>query len=191
MSLDVETGSVTSDVQFINIELKTEDAEGMEEATESSNVYEQDECVICLESLDDPSNHDTISFHCGHDFHVSCTKKYILSLFEKKADISCPICRFVECYAHSPEYAKMKRIFGITEPQLIHPYPHLAIEIRATNIEVAQPQPTRRNIQIDPRICNRIFGLLICLVFTFLIIFLAVAVSTTIQDRKKLNNYHT
>lgn len=82
-------------------------------------VVEDDEnvCVICLESLDDKQS---IHFHCGHIFHLHCILEWIYNLFEKNADISCPICRYVECHARSPYYNIMKNAVGYTQPQHNH-----------------------------------------------------------------------
>lgn len=74
---------------------------------------DENACVICLENLDDEQS---IHFHCGHIFHVHCILEWIYSLFEKNADISCPICRSIECHSRSPYYNVMKIAVGYTQP---------------------------------------------------------------------------
>lgn len=73
---------------------------------------ESDICVICLEKLE---NGTPIYFHCKHSFHLDCILEWIHSLFKKHMSISCPTCRVVECYSHSPHYEVMKKIVGFVD----------------------------------------------------------------------------
>ncbi len=80
--------------------------------TESDNYNSDDNediCVICLENFDAG---EPMYFHCGHIFHIHCILDWIVSLFQKNADISCPICRSIECYSNSPHYRVLKRVVG-------------------------------------------------------------------------------
>lgn len=84
--------------------------------TESDEYISEDNdenlCVICLEDLD---KGEPIHFHCGHIFHIHCILDWIVSLFQKNADISCPICRYVECYSDSPHYRVLKTVIGFND----------------------------------------------------------------------------
>lgn len=96
--------------------------------TDSINNSNLDDlCVICL---DDLQRDKTIHFHCKHVLHVKCCVEYVHSLFKKNADISCPICRCVECYSGSSHYNLMKRNFGYVDiPQeVIYDYSMIGID---------------------------------------------------------------
>lgn len=74
----------------------------MVEMSEESNA-----CVICLDILSETSLNDnniTSKFSCGHIFHRTCTYDYVLNLVNNGKDISCPICRNIECCADSSIY---------------------------------------------------------------------------------------
>lgn len=74
---------------------------------------DENACVICLENLNDEQS---IRFHCGHIFHIHCILEWIYSLFVRNADISCPICRSIECHSGSQYYNIMKRAIGYNRP---------------------------------------------------------------------------
>lgn len=79
-----------------------------------TNTDDDNICVICLEDL---NKGEPIHFHCGHVFHVYCIFDWTCSLFQKNADISCPVCRNVECHHHAPNYIELRRIVGLSEVQ--------------------------------------------------------------------------
>lgn len=81
---------------------------------EVSIIVDNDEnaCVICLEKLDDDKS---IRFHCGHIFHIRCILEWTYSLFAKNTDISCPVCRHIECHLHSSSYNEIKRALGYNQ----------------------------------------------------------------------------
>lgn len=92
--------------------------------TESDDYQREDNdehiCVICLENFDEG---EPIYFHCGHIFHIHCILDWIVSLFQKNTDISCPICRSIECYSNSPHYRVLKRLVGFDD----HRHSHMMI----------------------------------------------------------------
>lgn len=49
-----------------------------------------EECVICLDNINQPPPSATISLPCKHTFHWSCLKKNILANGERS---TCPLCR--------------------------------------------------------------------------------------------------
>lgn len=67
-------------------------------------------CVICLEDL----NHHVINYNCKHILHITCLLDYVKSQIEKKQDITCPICRNVECSVGSQHYETVRQMFGYT-----------------------------------------------------------------------------
>lgn len=73
-------------------------------------------CVICLEDL---NKGEPIHFHCGHVFHIHCIFDWTCRLFHKNVDISCPICRNIECHHQAPNYIELRRIVGLSEDTLI------------------------------------------------------------------------
>lgn len=73
-------------------------------------------CVICLDPIDEDKVNDkaqVTKFKCKHMLHQGCTYKYVLDLFHKHVDISCPICRNVECTTTSSIYKETKQQLGI------------------------------------------------------------------------------
>lgn len=76
----------------------------------------QNDCVICLEQIDNDSLNDeskVTTFNCGHILHYECTYQYVLDLFHKDVDITCPICRNVECASTSTIYIETQNKLGI------------------------------------------------------------------------------
>lgn len=70
-------------------------------------------CVICLE---DYGKGEPIHFSCGHIFHIHCIFDWMTSLFRNNSDISCPICRSIECKSNSHLYVQLRRsIFPIEQ----------------------------------------------------------------------------
>lgn len=75
-----------------------------------------DICVICLEDYEDDGKGEPIHFSCGHIFHIHCIFDWMASLFRNNSDISCPICRSIECKSNSPLYVQLRRsIFPIEQ----------------------------------------------------------------------------
>jgi hypothetical protein len=109
MNQEVELGSITKQ------DVSLEDIQNVDIVIDDSD--DENACVICLEDLDDIQS---IHFHCGHIFHIHCILEWIYSLFQKNADISCPICRSVECHSRSPYYNVLKVLVGYNEQRHSH-----------------------------------------------------------------------
>lgn len=58
----------------------------------SNRSSEDCECSICLESLSDDDNGDTVELNCKHYFHNNCIVTHINSQLKKKMPIRCPNC---------------------------------------------------------------------------------------------------
>lgn len=54
----------------------------------SSSHFDQNECVICLESFSS-SNKELVKIHCDHIFHIQCLAKWFCTKNTKQ----CPICK--------------------------------------------------------------------------------------------------
>lgn len=98
MTQEVELGSIPKQEVDVNVVI--------------DNIDDENGCVICLETLDD---NQSINFHCGHTFHLHCILEWIYNLFDKNADISCPVCRYIECNSSSPYYNVMKILVGYNQ----------------------------------------------------------------------------
>lgn len=103
-SFDHSVQTENGEPSFVNIVIDSENDDENEE-----NI-----CVICLEDLE---KGEPIHFHCGHIFHIHCILDWIVSLFQKNADISCPICRSIECYSDTSHYRVLKRVVGFRDHQ--------------------------------------------------------------------------
>lgn len=92
---DIELASISeeSTPSLVNVILNIED--------DTEHI-----CVICLEDYD---KGEPMHFRCGHIFHINCILDWITSLFRNNADISCPICRSIECKSNSPLYVQLRR----------------------------------------------------------------------------------
>ncbi len=83
------------------------------------------DCVICLEALDDK----TINYNCGHILHIKCLLNYVKSQLENNQDITCPICRNVECFRGSKRYLDIRHMFGFEDTnEGLNTYPTIGIE---------------------------------------------------------------
>lgn len=141
MNQEIELGSVrekdvppkviqdVQDVQDVNTVINNSDDENM--------------CVICLESFNDER---LIHFHCGHIFHLHCILEWIYSLFDKNTDISCPVCRSIECYSNSPYYNVMKVLVGYNQPAQ-HRY-STEVQQRVYNDSIDTQQRIHHNNQV-------------------------------------------
>lgn len=108
MNQEVELGHMTKDDKCQDVSPQN---------TNDVNIVVNDgddgsACVICLEHLDEEQS---LHFHCGHVFHLHCILAWMYSLFDKNVDISCPICRSIECYSNTPYYNVMKVLVGYNE----------------------------------------------------------------------------
>lgn len=54
----------------------------------AESKFEQVDCVICLELLDDGHKRCVVALDCGHSFHGQCIDEWV----QRKND-SCPVCR--------------------------------------------------------------------------------------------------
>jgi Ring finger domain len=100
MSKDIELTSISEEA---NVVLTIED--------DTNDI-----CVICLEDYEDDGKGEPIHFSCGHIFHIHCIFDWMTSLFRNNSDISCPICRSIECKSNSPLYVQLRRsIFPIEQ----------------------------------------------------------------------------
>lgn len=73
-------------------------------------------CVICIDTIDNDKVNDdqqVTKFNCGHILHHDCASRYVLGLFQKNANISCPTCRYVECDSMSELYKETQKNMGI------------------------------------------------------------------------------
>lgn len=125
-------------------------------------------CVICLESLDEEQS---IHFHCEHVFHIHCILEWIYSLFDKNVDISCPVCRSIECKASSPYYNVLKVYVGYNQP-IKHSY-SIEAQTRLQNNVVDTQSSQQRIYQsnqqaTDEGLRKGFFRFMMC--FTFLMV---------------------
>jgi hypothetical protein len=100
MSQEVELGNISKQDKYQDVHVD------MDENT----------CVICLEDLDD-EHPRSIHFQCGHVFHLHCILTWIYNLYDKNADISCPVCRSIECHSTSSYYNVMKSLVGYNQQE--------------------------------------------------------------------------
>lgn len=142
-------------------------------------------CVICLEEHGDDAR--TMNFHCGHIMHIDCTYEWVCSQFKRNVDITCPVCRFVQCHVNSPYYRRLKRELGIVTEQLPS---IISLDIGNTErrIEIAQQSRQRqqmfeRNQQGMSRSTYRFGGLIMCMFFILVIVFV-ILVFNTVSERK-------
>lgn len=170
MSLDGETGSSRCQ------ETCTVDEIG------SNTEYSSDTCVICLEEYEPDAK--TMNYHCGHIMHMHCTYEWVCSQFRMNVDITCPVCRFVQCHVNSPYYRRLKQELGITTVNdlpsnnnnlggvFIHDIEETRIEIA----RVARQQQERfyRNQRGMSVVAYRIGGLLMCTFMILLVVFVVV-----------------
>jgi Ring finger domain len=97
-----------------DIELATISEESNHDVVLNIEDDSDDICVICLEDYD---KGEPIHFRCGHVFHIHCVLDWTTSLFRNNADISCPICRSIECRSNSPIYIQLRRaIYPAEQP---------------------------------------------------------------------------
>lgn len=115
-----------------------------------ASAESQNDCVICLEPIDDELVHDETKvthFSCGHILHYECTSKYVLDLFHKDVDITCPICRNVECASTSTVYIETQNNLGFKTNR----YHTIDFENTYEEIEVEielEPIPLRKKIMV-------------------------------------------
>ena len=118
------------------------------------------ECLECLECDEKTQENKVISFDCKHKFHLGCTIEYLTSLIKKRADISCPTCRFVQCRTDTPSYEELKIRLGIPanipdEFELAYPVIGFEYEYtREVHLEAirriqAQQSQRRRTINVN------------------------------------------
>lgn len=91
---DVEMGCEEQKVETINLD------------NDNSGV-----CAVCLEAYE--TAFSTMNYHCGHVFHIECTREWVCTQFKSNVDLTCPICRFVQCHARSPYYRRLRREMGV------------------------------------------------------------------------------
>jgi hypothetical protein len=136
-----------------------------------ASTENQNDCVICLEPIDDEQLNDeskVTHFSCGHTLHYECTYKYVLDLFHKDVDIICPICRHVECASTSTVYIETQSKLGIKTNR----YHTIGFDIEnmgdATEVEVElAPIPLWKKIII---FCMRVFSVSIIAFIILLIV---------------------
>lgn len=194
MSLDVEAGSVRECHDYRDCH-DCHDCQEVAKINEpcADAKYTSDTCVICLDEYEPDAK--TMNFNCGHIMHIDCTYEWVCSQFRRNTDITCPVCRFVQCHVNSPYYKRLKRELGITTEQS-HELPSiinnvdggLILEIGATRIEIAQQSRQRqqmfiRNQQGMPPTTYRCYGLIMCMFLILLIVFV-ILVFNSVSDRE-------
>lgn len=150
-----------------NIEHKEDDDE---HSSNDDNV-----CVICLDSLDEGNK---VDFQCGHTIHIHCCFDYIKNLFEKKSDISCPICRTVTCKANTPFYNLVKQRFGIVDQERDINYGIIGFdEIHSRNYNTST-QSVQQEFEDNLNLAFKKFIIFIICVLFVCIILMIVALTT-------------
>lgn len=138
-----------------------------------ASTENQNDCVICLEPIDDELLNDESKithFSCGHTLHYECTYKYVLNLFHKDVDIICPICRHVECASTSTVYIETQSKLGIKTNR----YHTIDFDIEntydAVEVEIELvPIPLRKKIMVC---CMSFFSISVITFFILLIVHL-------------------
>ena len=139
MNQEVELGS------FTNLETSPEILQNVNIVP---NDDDENSCVICLEGLD---KERSIHFRCGHIFHIQCILEWIYNLFEKNTDISCPVCRSIECHSTSPYYNIMKRAVGYNGQQYNY---NIEVQQRHHNNNIDISSSQHRMYQNNQRIID-------------------------------------
>lgn len=157
MSTDIELGSGTSIVNESN-----------------SQETNTSICVICLEDYSDDAK--TMNYNCGHTMHIDCTHEWVCSQFKRNVDITCPICRFVQCHVNSHYYRRLKRELGIVSilstdsPSIVQTYSASQNNARYLRNQQFRYVANPRGISVAS---YRIGGLLMCMFMIILVVFIA------------------
>lgn len=166
MSTDIELGSGTSIVNESNTrETNT---------TDTFDTSDTSICVICLEEYGDDAK--TMNYNCGHTMHVDCTYEWVCSQFKKNVDITCPVCRFVQCHVNSQYYRRLKRDLGIVSilsidsPSLVETHNATQNTARYQRNQQIRYVANQRGMHV---MTYRIGGLVMCLFMVVLIVYVA------------------
>jgi hypothetical protein len=67
------------------------------------------ECSICCEVMD-MSNEDSIyRTKCNHLYHANCIIQYAVTKFSKMQNLTCPLCRSIECNKNDESYHDIRQ----------------------------------------------------------------------------------
>lgn len=142
---------------------------------EGSSVQANDAsvCVICLENYSEDTG--TMNFNCGHILHIDCTHEWVCTQFKRNVDITCPVCRFVQCHVKSPYYRRLKHDLGIcTTPTVVMEEQHPTSHFEDNQEQSRQHQRQRVLIEYQRDInvlMYRVAGMLTCLFMLLLLVF--------------------
>jgi hypothetical protein len=132
------------------------------------------ECSICCEEMDMSNEHSIYRTMCNHQYHTTCMIKYAVTKFSKMQNLTCPLCRSIECNKHDANYYDIRQemvALGLIE------YTSLNIvsrpQVRETNtqeiVEIAYDDDVDFCFCKKERLIMYIFITLLCSFFAYII----------------------
>jgi hypothetical protein len=67
------------------------------------------ECSICCEAMDMSNEHSIYRTKCNHLYHTDCIIKYAVIKFTKMQNLTCPLCRSIECNKNDESYHDIRQ----------------------------------------------------------------------------------
>lgn len=145
-------------------------------------------CAVCLEAYDSEAS-STMNYLCGHVFHIECTREWVCTQFKSNVDLTCPICRFVQCHVRSPYYRRLKREMGITTETTAFT---VAVSGGGSDVEQAhnvyiqqarhQQQRFIQNQRGHSQCAHQVLGFVLCGVMVLLIVFVIIVFKAMVKN---------
>jgi len=140
-------------------------------------------CAVCMETYD--SEASIMNYHCGHFFHVDCTREWVCTQFKNNVDLTCPVCRFVQCHTRSPYYRRLRREMGVvieTNQQTINAFN--VEQAHSIYIQQARQQQQRfiQNQRRPSQFAQHILGFVMCGIMVLLTVFVIILFKALTQN---------